>query len=185
MKRNRSDPACGRRTHIRRTGTNTAAPRRENVVVELPCTVRSFSEAIGVPARTILAKLLELGMMSNIAATLEADMAELLAAELGVSVDFRRPLDLEQKVIQSLEEEDDPAKLQPRPPIVTFLGHVDHGKTSLLDRIIGIDVAGPRKGRHHAAHPRLPRQEGRPGHRLRRYAGPRGLHRNAAPAAPT
>ncbi len=139
-------PALRRRTHIKRTGTNTAAPRRENVTIELPCTVRSFSEAIGVPARTILAKLLEMGTMSNIAATLDPDMAELLASELGVSVNFQRPLGLEQKVIQSLEQEDDPAKLQARPPIVTFLGHVDHGKTSLLDRIIGIDVAAHEKG---------------------------------------
>ena len=48
-----STPSLRRRTHIKRTGTNTAAPRRENVSVELPCTVRSFSEAIGVPARDI------------------------------------------------------------------------------------------------------------------------------------
>jgi translation initiation factor IF-2 len=136
-----------RRTHIRRVGTNTAAPRRENVSVQLPCTVRSFSEAVGVPARTILAKMLELGTISNIAASLDPEMAELLAAELGISVNLCRPLDLEQKVIQPLdEEEDDPTKLQLRPPIVTFLGHVDHGKTSLLDRILGIDVAAHEKG---------------------------------------
>ncbi|MEN6556717.1 MAG: translation initiation factor IF-2 N-terminal domain-containing protein, partial [Thermoguttaceae bacterium] len=141
-----STPAIRKRTHIRRTGANTAAPRRENVTVELPCTVRSFSEALGVPARVILAKLLELGTMSNIAATLDDDMAELLASELGVAVDFRRPVDLEQKVIDSLEQEDAPEKLQPRPPIVTFLGHVDHGKTSLLDRILGMDVAAHEKG---------------------------------------
>jgi translation initiation factor IF-2 len=135
-----------RRTHIRRTGTNTAAPRRENICVELPCTVRSFSEALGVPARDILAKLLELGTMSNIAATLETEMAELLAVELGAQVTFQHAVNLEQKVIQTLESPDDPAKLRPRPPIVTFLGHVDHGKTSLLDRILGLDVAAHEKG---------------------------------------
>jgi len=135
-----------KRTRIRRTGTNTAAPRRESVTIMLPCTVRSFSEAIGVPARTILGKLLELGTMSTITATLEADTAELLAAELGADVKFQHPVDIEEQVIHCLEAEDDPDKLLPRPPIVTFLGHVDHGKTSLLDKIIGIDVVKGEKG---------------------------------------
>ncbi len=139
-------PVLRRRTRIRRTGANTAAPRRESVTIALPCTVRSFSEAIGMPARDILAKLLELGTMSNIAATLDAEMAELLAVELGADVKFQLPVNAEQQVIESLEQEDDPDKLLPRPPIVTFLGHVDHGKTSLLDRIIGIDVVSKEKG---------------------------------------
>ena len=134
---------------IRRTGTNTAAPRKSNVVMELPCTIRTFSEAIGVSASRVLAKLLTLGASTgmNINAELDPEMAELLAAELGVEVDFRRHVELEQQLLPELEhEEEDPALLEPRPPVITFLGHVDHGKTSLLDRIIGIDVVSGEKG---------------------------------------
>ena len=132
--------------HIRRTGTNTAAPRKGKVVVELPCTVRSFAEATGIPAGKILGKLMALGIMSNIAASLDAETAELLAAELGIEVDIRREVSLEQKVLETADQTDPPESLKPRPPIVTFLGHVDHGKTSLLDRIIGLDVAAHEKG---------------------------------------
>ena len=135
-----------RRTRIRRTGTNTAAPRKSNVTLELPCTVRSFSQAIGVPASDVLSKLLELGTMSNIAAAMDPEMAELLAVELGVDVNFHREVSLEDKLLQVLDEDDDPETLKPRPPVITFLGHVDHGKTSLLDRIIGIDVVSGEKG---------------------------------------
>jgi translation initiation factor IF-2 len=135
-----------RRTRIKRTGTNTAAPRKDSVVVQLPCTVRTFSEALGVPARTILAKLLEMGTMTNIAANLDAEMAELLASELGVDAKFHHQADIEEKLMPELDAPDDPSTLEPRPPIVTFLGHVDHGKTSLLDRILGIDVASKEKG---------------------------------------
>jgi len=141
-----SPAPVARRTHIRRTGANTAAPRKGKIIVNLPCTVREFSEAIGVPARLILRKLLELGQMCTIAADLDADTAELLAVELGVDVEVHRPVDLAEQLLPALEQEDDPEKLQPRPPVVTFLGHVDHGKTSLLDRIIGIDVVSREKG---------------------------------------
>jgi translation initiation factor IF-2 len=132
---------------IRRTGTNTAAPRKSKVTVELPCTVRSFSEAIGVPAQHVLRQLLALGTMGNINSEIDTEMAELLSVEMGVEVDFRHEVDRsEQMLVELRDQPDDPALLEPRPPVITFLGHVDHGKTSLLDRIIGTDVVSAESG---------------------------------------
>ena len=133
---------------LRRTGnTNTAAPRKSNVVVQLPCTVKGFSEALGLSVSQVQRKALELGTMLTITATLDAEMAELLSEALDVDVDFRQEVSLEEKLINTLEEQEDSAEsLVARPPVITFLGHVDHGKTSLLDRILGIDVVSSEKG---------------------------------------
>ena len=136
------------RTLTRRRNINTAAPRKEKVVLDLPCTVRSFSEASGVSAGAVLKTLMVLGISAlNINAELDRETADLLAAELDVDVEFRESFTLEHDLVERLDEmEDDAESLQPRPPIITFLGHVDHGKTSLLDAIIGTDVVSGEAG---------------------------------------
>ncbi len=74
-------------------------------------------------------------------------MTELVAAELGIDVELKQAVSLEEQLLADLQpQEEDPANLVERPPVITFLGHVDHGKTSLLDRIIGINVVSGESG---------------------------------------
>lgn len=111
-----------------------AKPR--SVTIEGSLTVKELAQKTGVPVTQLIKKLMSLGVMASINQTLDPDTAAVVAAELGFEVVQKQPeLSLEEKLRQELNAPDPPEKLKPRPPVVTVMGHVDHGKTSLLDAI--------------------------------------------------
>lgn len=131
-----------------RPGKNVStAPRKGKATLALPCTVRSFSEASGVPMGRVIKALMGIGPTLTINQQIESEYIDLLAAELGVEIEIKQAESLEDTLMARTASEDtNEVELEPRPPIVTFLGHVDHGKTSLLDRIIGTNVVAGEAG---------------------------------------
>jgi translation initiation factor IF-2 len=130
----------------RRPSTKPLAEKTAIRELRAPMSVKDLSSALGIKANQILLKLMAHGAMFTVNVLLDAEQMRLALKEFGLDIAVLEAVTAETAVTDIEQVTDRPEDLQPRVPVVTFLGHVDHGKTSLLDCIRKTDVAAHEYG---------------------------------------
>ncbi|GIP33113.1 translation initiation factor IF-2 [Paenibacillus sp. J2TS4] len=135
FRNNRSGRGNRQQTPVRKEKVDNT-PKK--IIVRGTMTVGDLAKLLHKDVSEVIKKLLFLGVMATINQELDLDTIQLIATEYGVEVELKIPVDEEN--FELLEEVDDESELLERPPVVTIMGHVDHGKTTLLDAIRSTSV---------------------------------------------
>ncbi|TDI61566.1 MAG: translation initiation factor IF-2 [Alphaproteobacteria bacterium] len=124
-------------------GETPSAKKSREIVVPESITVQELANRMAEKAVDVIRALINMDMPATMNETIDPDTAELVVAEFGHTVKRVTEADVE---IGLIGDEDDPKLLKPRPPVITVMGHVDHGKTSLLDALRQTDVVSGEAG---------------------------------------